>query len=401
MKVANDLGYGSVKAVINNEEIHFPTVLTVEREQDLPSPVVFDSDQEKAVYFDNFLDKMDVTIASESVSMQGRFLIGYRAVTSKLPVRSYDINDYTGKADSDLSMIFTLSMIAGQRVKQAVENNEDIFKPLAEHVTMTTALPVKEGQNKKIKDAYRERFMGSKHQVTFHNFKNPITVTIQFDRVLVATEGETAQLSIANCNDELAKDIRADFDKNYPEFKKISLNYVVGAKNAISLDIGAGTVDIVVIIDGKANVVASASLSEGYDNALEEALDVLISKGYNFGSRAELKSFLSEQPNPLNKQRHKAVTQIVYDQLEPFGDRIVTEVSKSLRKAGSDVDIVFVHGGGAVPMGKQSSLREKLSSKLMDYNGGQVVPVVWIGSKFAQNLNRDGLKLIVDSVKGE
>lgn len=39
MKTANDLGYGSVKAIIDDKEIQFPSVFTIEREQDIASPV--------------------------------------------------------------------------------------------------------------------------------------------------------------------------------------------------------------------------------------------------------------------------------------------------------------------------------------------------------------------------
>lgn len=65
---------------------------------------------------------------------------------------------------------------------------------------------------------------------------------------------------------------------------------LIQAKNVVSIDIGAGTVDIVVIVNGKALVSASYSLSEGYDNALEEALEVLRDKKFNFSSVAELKN---------------------------------------------------------------------------------------------------------------
>lgn len=401
MKTANDLGYGSVKAIIDDKEIQFPSVFTIEREQDIASPVEFESKSQKDEYMKEFLNHMDVTISSSSIKTPGRFLIGQNAVDQNLPLTHFDINDYAGKAESDYSLILTLSMIAGAAVEQAYEEGKDLSEPLKVNTRMAAALPVKEGSNIETKNMYRERYAGSTHQVTFHNFKNPITVTIEFDKVFVATEGETAQLFISTGKDkDLTKKIKEDFDTRYPEMASlVKAEDLIQAKNVVSIDIGAGTVDIVVIVNGKALVSASYSLSEGYDNALEEALEVLRDKKFNFSSVAELKEFLATKPSPLSRGRYEAVQKVVYAQLEPFCDRIVIEVSRSVRKAGATIEVVYVHGGGSIPMKDQTMLRTKLEDKLKDFNGGQVVPVIWITKEKAQTLNRDGLEFIVDHAK--
>lgn len=401
MKTANDLGYGSVKAIVDGKEIKFPSVFAIEREQDIPSPVEFESKAQKDAYMADFINRMDVTISSSAIKTQGRFMIGDNAVKRNLPLTHFDINDFAGKAESDYSLIFTLSMIAGRAVEEAYEKGEDLSDPIKVTTRMAAALPVKEGSNIETKNMYRERYTGSTHQVTFHNFKNPITVSIKFDKVFVATEGETAQFYISTGeNKDLTELIKEDFDRNYPDMASmVSAKDLISAKNVVSIDIGAGTVDIVVIVNGKALVVASFSLSEGYDNALEEALEVLRDKKYNFNSVAELKEFLAAKPSPLNRARYDAVQKIVFAQIEPFCDRIVAEVSRSLRKAGANIEVVYVHGGGSIPMKGQSQLRAKLNAKLKDFNGGQVVPVIWIDPKYAQDLNCDGLNYIVEHAK--
>src|SRR3712207_2787662 len=120
MNVANDLGYGSVKAKIDGDKIKFPSVIAVQREQDLNKPLTFDSNQDKVTYLKNMIDHMDVTVSSAAVKTQGRFLVGESAVKSSLPLRAFDVNDFTGKSENDLSVIITLSMIAAQRIKAAV-----------------------------------------------------------------------------------------------------------------------------------------------------------------------------------------------------------------------------------------------------------------------------------------
>lgn len=403
MKVANDLGYGAVKAVIDGKEIKFPSVFTIEREQDIASPIEFENKGQQDDYMNDFLSHMDVTISSSAVKMPGRFLIGQNAVDQNLPLTHFDINDYAGKSESDYSLILTLSMVAGAAVEEAYKEGKDLSDPIKVKAKMATALPIKEGSNIETKNRYRGRYTENTHQVTFHNFKNPITVSVEFEKVLVATEGESAQFFIStNKNKKLTEGIKADFIAHYSdlienpdEVDKI-IDQLIHAKNVISIDIGAGTVDIVVLVNGKPLVVASFSLSEGYDNALEEALEVLRDKRYNFSSVAELKEFLASEPTPLSRARYNAVQSIVFAQLEPFCNRIVDEVSRALRKAGADIQVVFVHGGGSIPMKDHSQLRVKLEDKLRSYNGGYTVPALWIPAPFAQTLNRDGLVYLVD-----
>ena len=39
IKVSNDLGYGAVKAKLNDEKVQFPSVMAVERAQDIAAPL--------------------------------------------------------------------------------------------------------------------------------------------------------------------------------------------------------------------------------------------------------------------------------------------------------------------------------------------------------------------------
>ena len=65
-------------------------------------------------------------------------------------------------------------------------------------------------------------------------------------------------------------------DDNFPELSKfVSKEDIISSKNIGILDIGGGTVDIIIIINGKAVASASLSMNEGYDNALDEAVDYL------------------------------------------------------------------------------------------------------------------------------
>lgn len=398
--VANDLGYGSVKAKVNDTKIHFPSVLALQREQDIAKPVEFDSEKEKLSYLSDMINHMDVTVSSSAVKTQGRFLLGTAAVKSSLPMRAFDVNDFTGKSDNDLSIILTLGMIAAQRVALAVENGEDLSEQLNAEVNMTTALPVSEGKKNGIVDSYINKYVNSKHTVVFHNLKNPITVSLTFNKVYVALEGEVAQLYIQNSDIKLKGLIKKDFAKNYPELAtEIEVTDLVKIRNLLGIDIGEGTTDLVVIKDGKANAVSSTSLPTGYGNALQDAIDVLQTQNMNFEARSQLQDYLSQDVSPLAKRMQNKVRQTVFEQLAPFADKIVEAASKTMRKAGANVEVLYVYGGGSIPMLEQTELRQKLAQKMKDFSGGIDVPVIWIDKSYAQILNEKGLELVLNVLK--
>lgn len=400
MNVTNDLGYGSVKAKVNDTKIHFPSVLALQREQDIAKPVEFDSEKEKLSYLSDMINHMDVTVSSSAVKTQGRFLLGTAAVKSSLPMRAFDVNDFTGKSDNDLSIILTLGMIAAQRVALAVKNDEDLSEQLNAEVNMTTALPVSEGKKNGIVDSYINKYVNSKHTVVFHNLKDPITVSLTFNKVYIALEGEVAQLYIQNSDIKLKGLIKKDFAKNYPELAtEIEVTDLVKIKNLLGIDIGEGTTDLVVIKDGKANAVSSTSLPTGYGNTLQDAIDVLQTQNMNFEARSQLQDYLSQDVSPLAKRMQNKVRQTVFEQLAPFADKIVEAASKTMRKAGANVEVLYVYGGGSIPMLEQTELRQKLAQKMKDFSGGIDVPVIWIDKSYAQILNEKGLELVLNVLK--
>lgn len=399
LNVANDLGYGSVKAKVEDTNIHFPSVIAIQRGQDLNKPVEFNSNQEKLTYLEGMINHMDVTISSSAVKTQGRFLVGNAAIKSSLPLKAFDVNDFTGKSDNDLAIILTLSMIAAQRISLAVKNGEDLSDQLSTEINMTTALPVSEGKKNGIINNYVNKYIGSKHTVVFHNFKDPITVSLSFKNVYVALEGEVAQLYLKNSDIKLQGLIKQDFSKNYPELANdIKVSDLVKIDNLLGIDIGEGTTDLVVIKEGHANAVASTSLPTGYGNALQDAIDVLQTENMNFEARSQLQDYLAQEVSLLAKRMQTKVRQIVFEQLEPFADKIVTAASKTMRKAGANVEILYVYGGGSIPMLEQTALRQKLSQKMKDFSGGIDVPVIWINKSYAQNLNEKGLELILKAM---
>ena len=349
---------------------------------------------------ENFLDNMDVSISSSSVNRTGRFLIGRAASKAASRTQTFNIYSGKGKSDDDLSVILTLSMIAGQRVKLAYEANADLSKPLNADVIMATELPISEGRNSQVSKNYEDKYLGHKHIVTFNNFNDPITVSINFISVRSYLEGETASLALANAAkglkgfkilDSLREAVAKDYKKNYPErAKKYGVEEILNALNIFILDIGERTSDLVTTTLGAANPEASDSIDLGFGTALERTRQELrVRHLANFNSRYDLKEYLHRDLVGANKEKQEQIRQILIEQLQPLSDGIIDASSNILSLTANDTDVVFVLGGGSIPMLKQSNLRRDLVELLQSL--GSEAPVIGVDSKFAQWMNEIGL----------
>lgn len=395
MLIANDLGYGFIKADINGERVKIPSAIATKQSYMAPNP---DTISDK--YMENFLDNMDVSISSSSVNRTGRFLIGRAASKAASRTQTFNIYSGKGKSDDDLSVILTLSMIAGQRVKLAYEASADLSKPLNADVIMATELPISEGRNSQVSKNYEDKYLGHKHIVTFNNFNDPITVSINFISVRSYLEGETASLALANAAkglkgfeilDSLREAVAKDYKKNYPErAKKYGVEEILNALNIFILDIGERTSDLVTTTLGAANPEASDSIDLGFGTALERTRQELrVRHLANFNSRYDLKEYLHRDLVGANKEKQEQIRQILIEQLQPLSDGIVDASSNILSLTANDTDVVFVLGGGSIPMLKQSNLRRDLVELLQSL--GSEAPVIGVDSKFAQWMNEIGL----------
>lgn len=395
MLIANDLGYGFIKADINGERVKIPSAIATKQSYMAPNP---DTISDK--YMENFLDNMDVSISSSSVNRTGRFLIGRAASKAASRTQTFNIYSGKGKSDDDLSVILTLSMIAGQRVKLAYEANADLSKPLNADVIMATELPISEGRNSQVSKNYEDKYLRHKHIVTFNNFNDPITVSINFISVRSYLEGETASLALANAAkglkgfeilDSLREAVAKDYKKNYPErAKKYGVEEILNALNIFILDIGERTSDLVTTTLGAANPEASDSIDLGFGTALERTRQELrVRHLANFNSRYDLKEYLHRDLVGANKEKQEQIRQILIEQLQPLSDGIIDASSNILSLTANDTDVVFVLGGGSIPMLKQSNLRRDLVELLQSL--GSEAPVIGVDPKFAQWMNEIGL----------
>ncbi len=395
MIVANDLGYGEVKANIDDEYIQQPSVVA-EIHQVTGDPISDPTESQIKQTVGSLLDNMDVTIDNK------RYLVGISASNSTLPRKAFDVNSGFGKSETELSLILPLSLIAAKKVQEAYEAGDDIFEPLKADVVMATALPINEfGRNAAAKrESYTKKFTGKKHIVILNNFADPISVTISFKDVQIFKEGEIATaIAIKKGNiKELESALKADIKKYSPDYADDADSLIKDSKNVLGIDIGQGTTDLALTSNGKADPFTSTSINQGYGTILSNALDQIpiMENGYNLPDVVALTDILNSDPtSSIKKENKQTALQAVEDNVDSLVNDIEQKLNTILSK-NTQLEVVYIFGGGSIPLIKMTNLRDNLTRNLRRKRSDAVV--VWVGKDYAQRLNEIGLDLLVNAM---
>lgn len=385
-----DLGNGYVKANINGLVRVFPSVTVKQFNTGHNTPLSFD---EAEVFMKDIINQMDLSFSSPLVQSTERRLFGERALKSGLNLEEFDVFARTSKAEVDLSGVLALATIAADRLYDHYEKNGSLPESgeIKVRVDLATALPI--GEYKHHAKAYREKYVngGKPHLVTFHNFEQPIRVEIVFDHVLIVNEGESAQYGLMFAKDAFLDMIRREAVKRFPngELDGITGKDLISAKNTLGIDIGEGTIDFAVFSNRRFNADASSTMNQGYGTVLESTLAKLKEEGYPYKSRKELSEFLHNEPSPFTRKKWNHVKSVNESEENRFGDVVAAEVSKVFSRVGGFIEVIFVFGGGATPL--EWSLFNKLQARVAEFGDDNLLPIVYLDSKFSRFLNVQGL----------
>lgn len=400
ISLAADVGNDSMKLDINGSEIVAPSAIATLTGN--TAPKTFTTKEELNHYMANFLDHMQVSVSSPAVKhLTNRYAVGKRAVDSHLPLQIFDINSSSDKSSDDLAFILLFSLIGASAIKQTYSQTHSLPTSIERDIILTTALPISEGKKPGVIDRYKEIFTNSSHVVTFHNFADPISVRLNFKYVYVGLEGEVAQVALINAPNQypqLAQSLYNDFITHYPNMEGVTIEEIIKAANKILIDIGGKTVDISVLSGGSVNSYMSNSLMYGFDNVLQDSVDVLQTMNRNFENSQNLSEYLRNKPSVFDMQSYKIVKGVVVDQSESLKVAITNGLSKTLGHSGFTPNLIINTGGGSIGMMNDTDLRTSLSDVTKNFNGGTSNPVLYVGDEFAQNLNMLGLKLIRDEL---
>lgn len=193
MVVSHDGGNGFMKDQASNKRFIFPSILAeVLPGQDIETIDISDEQNVKDL-MDHFLNRMDVTVKSDTLNDSGRYLVGQQAKYSGNDPINFNVNSVEGKSTSDISLICLFSLISYSALKKFYNQNNFIPKKLNVTVDkLSTALPINEIKLPGVQKKFAERFTAFKHKVIINSFSEPVEVELNFPNVFVDPEGVAA-----------------------------------------------------------------------------------------------------------------------------------------------------------------------------------------------------------------
>lgn len=394
MYVSNDLGYGAIKGDFDGVSVKQPSVYT--KIFSKPSWENIDLTDNSAVEnaVKDILENLDVSINDE------RFLIGNAAIASLKGTVDLQTDSPAGKANGKAAMILPQAYIAGRAIQEAYGREGSDFvvgNPLQVNVTLVTALPISEsvGENgEDIRPKYVERFTQKTHNVIVHSLGEDIVVGIKFQNVIVLKEGQIAVNSVIKHGDAtLSKKLIEEVKKNYPDKAKIADTLILDSQNYVSIDIGQGTTDMALISDSAVND-ASYSINQGFGDILEDTFNQ-----FHHPMITKMESFIKvwNGDTDLGDVAEKIDLQIQKNS-EALQTEIISGLTFLFRKTPT-VQVIFVFGGGSVPMVERYHLLERIKDRVNSLQSSAVV--VWVGKEKAQTMNEEALKKISDYLKSQ
>lgn len=376
-------GYTKGKAVIGKEiyMIDLPSTCAFTVTDNLPKEINNEN-------LDDFVNKMDVNMVSKAIKEvdNGRFYLGRRAITSGASQMEFDIESIEPKSDSSLSSILILGSIAGTALEDLYKRTKKL-DDIDLTVTMSVALPIEDYMNHK--DEYRNKFMSSKHIVIVNDFEKPITINITFDDIVVLAEGAAAQYAITDLGEKFLDLALKQMKEEDNSLDGYTGKMLAKAMNTIGVDVGEGTVNFPVFVNGNISIENSSSIKKGYGTVLQEVVKELRNTNYSFASRKDLADFmLKNNLTPAQMFVKKEAQRRIANHARILVREIMKEYNKIFRESGVRTEVIYVYGGGANSI--KDFLYEELknASKLDEHFG---LPVVYIDSTVSRNLNRNGL----------
>lgn len=390
MIVANDLGFGQDKLLINDEKIKQDTVVSPISENVLEKVDHTDKVAVKNAVA-NLMNQLDVSIDNK------RYLVGNFSSRFSLDRETMDINEL--KAKSNLTKILPLSYIAAKAVQDAYAHKQDIFNPLVVNPIMATSLPITEivQENQDVRTDYGNRFNGKSFVVLLNTFDQPINVTINFAAADVWKEGEVAiAVAVKYGSDELRESIIKSIQTEYPDRADEAENIVMNSTDILGIDIGQGTIDLPLISANSADTINSTSIKMGFGTVLKSAFKTAprINEAFRAKDILDFTRIVNADPETLStplQKKHEVAVEAVKKNIPTLIHKIKAEVSDMLR-TNPELQIIYVFGGGSIPVNEYSDLKRQLKD-LISKNMSDAV-VVWVDQKYAQDLNVIGLNYL-------
>lgn len=419
-----DIGNGYVKGIIEDRAPRAKTAVGTDV-VDLPSagavithpnavPDENSTATAAAAQSDAWFNSIDASFGSPLISDTYRHVLGRGGLSASRGVETFDLIGSRSKAEQELSPVLVLGVLAAKALRDYVLATGTLPGPatpgtvsgsgrtkaapsvLDVDVVLALALPIAEFSSHR--RSYAAAFAGSAdeptvHQVRLNNFVTPVTVNIVFSSVQVVPEGASAQYAINHYGEPLMDKLLADVRSKGLALEGITSADLLAATDTIGVDIGEGTANFPVFTAGEFNTNASRTFAAGYGTVLEEAMVEMDQKQiqHGFTERKSLAELLQSEPNPLRRNFHDKVSREVDERAQFYCNQVAVELSRVLAVVGARTEVIYVYGGGSGPL--RERLHQVLMDKVIEVNGTDAAPVLYLDSSYSRGLNREGLIL--------
>ena len=342
----------------------------------------------------HIFNELDVSFESPLINDSYRRLFGIRGLQSGKAVEEFDVYSHISKAKQPLTIMLTLGCLAGKVLQDYWNKHHKLpDTQLKADVRIALALPI--GEFMKYRKTYAEGYKASNHVVCIHNFEQVIKVEIHFEDVQVIAEGQAAQKAINAKGVQFMEAMLTEVRRMGEPLTGVKAEDILAVENTVGVDIGEGTTNFPVYINGKFNPDASVTFNKGYGSVLNAALERLQDMGYPFNSRKALQDYLNRPP-VVNKDTYRIVQDIVDEEITAFVMDVSFQFANVMRKVGAYIEVVYVYGGGATPV--RNELYPALIDKAKSFAAGVLAyPILYLDSNFSRWLNQEGLYVIADS----
>lgn len=377
--IGSDIGNSKTEIVLevngSEETLRQPSVIS----EVIASHVA--SDLSVPQIMNDLYNNLTVHITSNALKRSAMYMIGKKALKSSN--KSNMEISLGNKSENDIPVVMTLGMIAASSVKEYYDANDELPESLSLSIDMVTAIPSSE-YKKKTAEALEQRFIGTpRHIVVVHIGNEAVQVTLKFTNCKVTEEGKTSMLAFSTSDDA----ILSDYNNLYKSNKTVK-DFLDGT--SLHVDIGDGTTEFTVInqLQPVPNMSRGERLGVGYASDLAVTL---MKEEMDLGSRFTRQDF--QEWLKKDGRKGQFANECFQRAKHMQADEILKETMVSFSElASSDVDYIFVHGGGSI------LFKEVMLNELKNYAERNFAEVVWINSEYATSMNSRGTYILAKAL---
>lgn len=383
MKIALDIGNSNVKGMLLTDENKVIAPLR------FPSSVVTIPDAKYLTYHskeDVYLQVLDSSLAH----MDEIVAVGHKAFNMP-DYQEYDVTSTSYKANH----VLTTSLLFGAIAPYIEEDETDIL--------LAVSVPIVEAKSIGLMDEYAQLLTGT-HRVRIFKDEQVKEVSLHFQQVKVLNEGQAGFLGLLDTVDthfrKAITTVYASLGESDP---------VGGLEDFLIVDIGEGTTDLAVFRNRHFNPDYSYSITRGYGNLLEDAMQAAAREQLTIESRKDLQHVL-ESTNQRRQQRRQKWLQYVQPTKDKFIEIVTDTILKTYGRRDYFDAIIFIGGGFSALTGYRveneevvmtdDTLFAQLAEKLAK-NQKEVDLLFGVPEPYAQGINERGLTQVLTNMRFE